>query len=801
MAATLPAGEPAIPPAPPADLATTERAAPVGVHTPRSPQSDARRIALLGNPNTGKTTLFNRLSGLRAKTSNFPGTTLEARTTRVKAGIEGGRDGDLIDLPGTYSLELDQLEARACREVLAGTAAPRGEPLGAPEVVVVVADAANLARNLKLVGEVIRRRLPTLVVLNMIDIARARGLAIDAPALAQAIGCGVVAANARAGEGIDDIRVGIREARIPAPAAPVPGNEPGLRQWAIDAAARAVHRASNICPRCGYDVGPTSPSQREGAGGRANGAQVPIQDRHALSANPAAQTGGIARAEPPASPQPSPQPPPSGRGGIVCPECGHDLDLDIAETRSDRADRVLLNPVLGLLVFAAVMTGLFYSIFTLAQFPMTAIDAIFSWTGHLVENHLPDGVLRDLLANGIVGGVGATLVFLPQICLLFFLISLLEDTGYLARGAFLMDRLLRPFGLPGHSFVPLLSSHACALPGIMATRGIPDPKERLATILVAPFMTCSARLPVYVLLTTLLFPTSPLRAALAFVGCYALGILAGVLSALVARRTILRGKSRPMALELPCYKWPSLRTAAMTTVDRGKVFLRSAGTNILMICIVLWWLGSYPKVAPPAEAVALRAISPRDQSPFVNLVFSGDVPEPTRQRLLERAEEPEVPGGTLILGFSTEELLAEADRLEARNQAQHSYLGRIGSFLQPVFAPLGYDRQLTIGVLASFAAREVFVSTMSIVVSGQEQEDQSLFQTLAGARRDDGATPIFTPATSWSLLVYYVLAMQCLPTLVVTAREAGGTKWALLQLVWMCGLAYVLAMIVFRVAS
>jgi ferrous iron transport protein B len=466
-----------------------------------------------------------------------------------------------------------------------------------------------------------------------------------------------------------------------------------------------------------------------------------------------------------------------------CPECN--ADLDIAETRSDRIDRVLLNPLLGLGIFAAVMTGLFYSLFVLAQYPMGWIEGIFSWGGKLIESNMGAGVLRDLLANGVVGGVGATVVFLPQILLLFFLISLLEDTGYLARGAFLMDRLLRPFGLPGHAFVPLLSSHACALPGIMATRGIPDPKERLATILVAPFMTCSARLPVYVLLTTLLFAGRPLMAALAFVGCYVLGIVAGVLSALIARRTILRGKSRPMAMELPCYKWPSLRTATLTTLDRGKVFLKSAGTNILMICIVLWWLGSYPKVEAPAEATKIRANAELLARVTADKETYADFPprELTPERLAQIATE----------------IRAKADSIEARHQAQHSYLGRIGSFLQPVFAPLGYDRQLTIGVLASFAAREVFVSTMSIVVAGQEEEDDTLFETLSTAKRDDGVTPIFTRATSWSLLVYYVLAMQCLPTLAVTAREAGGRKWALLQLVWMCGMAYVLAMIVYQV--
>jgi ferrous iron transport protein B len=396
---------------------------------------------------------------------------------------------------------------------------------------------------------------------------------------------------------------------------------------------------------------------------------------------------------------------------------------------------------------------------------MDWIGAGFDALAGLAAAVLPDGPLQELIAQGVVGGVGAAVVFLPQICLLFFLIALLEDTGYLARAAFVVDRLVRPFGLPGHSFVPLLSSHACALPGIMATRAIPDRRERLATILVAPFMTCSARLPVYVLVTLVLFPNRPALAALAFVGCYALGIVAGVGSALVARRTILRGKSRPMALELPTYKRPSVRTALLTTYDRALVFLKKAGTNIMAICIVLWWLGAYPHTAPPARAVELReqaaALAPAD---------------PARDGLE-----------------------SEADRLTRQSAKAGSFAGRIGKAIQPVFAPLGYDWQLTVGVVTSFAAREVFVSTMAVVVAGEEDaESQGVLDKIAAARRDDGS-PLFTPAVGWSLLVYYVLAMQCLPTLAVTAKEAGGVKWALLQLAWMSVVAYVAAMAVYQV--
>jgi ferrous iron transport protein B len=645
----------------------------------------ARRVALLGNPNTGKTTIFNRLSGLRHKTANFPGTTQEARVgyfSTLSNGARGPADVELIDLPGIYSLELNQTEAEVCRAVLAGVTAPRGELIAAPDAVCVVIDATNMARGLTLAGESLRRRLPTVIALNMIDLARQRGLAIDTTALAAALGCDVITLCGRTGEGIDTLRRALATPRIPTNTPPA--GDAAVSQWAESLYARVAD--TRIDP------------------------------------------------------------------GI--------------DSLTDRLDHAFTHPVLGVLLFAAIMTAVFWSIFSLATYPMGWIEQIFEGLGGAITAVMPEGILRDMLTGGVVAGIAGVIVFLPQICLLFFLISLLEDTGYLARAAFVMDRVLRPFGLPGHSFVPLLSSHACALPGIMATRAIPDRRQRLATILVAPFMTCSARLPVYVLVTSLLFPGRPMQAALAFVGAYALGIFAGVFSALVARRTILRGPARAMALELPTYKLPSIRNALLTTWDRALVFIKKAGTSILAISIVLWWLTTYPHAAPPPESTSLR-----DQAALV---------------------APASPDEAAALN-------ERADRIEATHASAHSFMGRIGRAVQPVFAPLGYDWQLTVGVMASFAAREVFVSTMAVVVTGKDDsEDQGVLHEIAQAKRSDGVTPVFTTAVCWSLLVYYVLAMQCLPTLAVTAREAGGVKWALLQLAWMSGIAYIGALIAYQ---
>ena len=343
---------------------------------------------------------------------------------------------------------------------------------------------------------------------------------------------------------------------------------------------------------------------------------------------------------------------------------------------AERLDGVLTHPVLGVVVFAAIMIGLFWTIFEFASIPMDLIDLIFGYVGQGLTALLPAGALRDLIVDGVVGGLAGTVVFLPQIVLLFFLIALLEDTGYLARAAFVMDRLLRRFGLPGQAFVPMLSAHACAIPAIMAARLVPDRRDRLATILVAPFLSCSARLPVYVLLIGVLFADAPLLAGVVFAACYALGILAALLSSLLVRSTILKGPHRLFVIELPPYQWPSLRGALLTCWDRGLLFIRNAGTVILAMVIVLWWLSSYPK--PPEETTQTSAL-------------------------------------------------------------EYSFAGRIGQAVQPVFEPMDWDWQLTVGVMSSFAAREVFVSTMAVLVAGTDDtEDASVLTSIAEAKRDDG---------------------------------------------------------------
>ncbi len=645
-----------------------------------------RRLLLLGNPNTGKTTLFNRLCGLRAKTANFPGTTTDLRVGRLQLPLAAGASEafDVVDLPGLYSLKLDLPESKVAANAVAGADGRL------PAAAIIVADATNLSRHLMLVGELAREGLPFVVALNMIDLAHRRGLSFDLEKMSRAIGAPVIAIAARSGKGIDRLLAALPQVCAEGEARPRETNRTAISSEELELWAETV-------------VG-------ESVGGA-----------HAVGS--------------------------------------------ASDTLLDRIDETFTHPILGLVIFHLVMAGLFWAIFAVASVPMDLIEAIFSNLGGFLEARMPAGAVRDLLVGGLIGGVSGTVVFLPQICLLFFLITILEDTGYLARAAFVMDRLLCRFGLPGYAFVPLLSSHACAIPGILATRLIPDRHDRFATILVAPFMSCSARLPVYVLLTNFLFADRPLLAGVAFAACYLLGAVAAMGSAFLVRRTLLPGKSRPMVLELPSYKWPSLRVAFANAFEQGWSFLRTVGTVILAICFVMWWLSAYPKSRTAAGRARARARRPR-RSPRPR-------PKPPRDSPPKSAS------------------------LTLSHQQEASFAGRLGRTVEPLFAPLGYDWRLTMGVLTAFAAREVFVSTLAVLVGSPDEADAGILERIHAAKRDDG-TPLLTTATAVSLLVFFVLAMQCLATVVTVRREMKSGKWALLQFLWMTGVAWIGAFLAFH---
>ena len=651
-------------------------------------------IALVGNPNAGKTTLFNALTGLRAKTANFPGTTVERRVGRAKIG---GNNVVLVDLPGLYGLDSSSPDEKLASDALHGRL--DGHP--APNAALVVVDATNLERNLFLASQVLEMGIPVVVALNMMDMAGREGIRIDIAKLRTELGCPVVPITARSGKGIAELEKEI-ERLVTGKKAP---EEPNVKPF-----------CEMGCSNC------------------------PYQARYDWTEKVSTKV--------------------------------MDAAVSRRSARTEKIDAIFTHPVGGVVVFQLVMISLFALIFWAAQIPMNLISGLFATVGSWIAGHTTAGDFQSLLVNGVIGGVGGVLVFLPQICILFFALSLLEDTGYLSRAAFVMDKIMRRLGLPGKAFVPLLSAHACAIPAIMSTRVIENPRDRLVTILIAPLLTCSARIPVYAMVTALLFPQSPLKAALLFTAAYATGAGAAMLAAVALNRTILPGGSKPLMIELPPYRLPGLRTALLHTLDRAKVFVKQAGTIILVVSLVLWALSHYPKTAPPAAAVALTAQA-------AQLAESGDARKAT-------------------------ELKENADRLTAQNSLQNSAAGKIGRVLEPALKPLGYDWQIGIGIVSSFAAREVIVSTLAIVYGvGQdaaEHHSTSLYDSLRRATRTDG-TPMFTTATCASLLVFYILAAQCLSTTAVVRRETNSWKWPLFQIAYMTGLAYVCAFIVFQTVS
>lgn len=653
-----------------------------------SDTSGARRtpvVALVGNPNSGKTSLFNRLTGLRAQTANFAGTTVEHRRGRVRVD---GHAAELIDLPGLYSLDATTPDERVARAVVVG------EGPVVPDALVLVIDATNLERNLFLASQLIEAsrtvERPMLVALNMMDLATKHGVHIDREKLAADLGCQVLPVSARSGDGFNELTSAISKL--------------------VDSPVGLPVQTQCACPSC------------DGCA---------FSKRYDWAESVARRAAG-------------------------------DPSVTLGRT-TEKIDRFLTHPVVGLLGFAAVMFATFWTIYSLASFPMDWIESITAWSGEFLSHWLPAGDLRSLLVDGVVGGVGGMLVFLPQICILFFMLSLLEDSGYLARAAFVMDRLMQRVGLPGKAFVPMLSAHACAIPAIMSTRVIEDRRDRLATILVLPLLTCSARLPVYTLVIALVFSGSPVMAATVFTAAYALGIVAALCMAWLFKRTLLPGETRPLVIELPNYRLPSLRNALLQTVDRAMVFIKNAGTTILLISVVLWAASTYPKTS-------FTDLSAEQQATIVQLEEAGDA--------------------------------EAADHLLAEYSLERSITGHIGKAIEPVFAPLGFDWKMSIGVVSSFAAREVIVSTLSVLYGlGDEGEDNpKLTERLAQSTHSDG-TMVFTTAACLSLLVFYVLAMQCLPTQVVTKRETGSWGWAAFQLGYMTALAYVAALVTYQTAS
>jgi len=687
-----------------------------------------RRAVLLGNPNVGKTSLFNHLTGLRARVGNYPGVTVERRVGTIRTKGGGHAPIELVDAPGTYSLS-----ARSEEEQLTFHEVVGPEGLGRPDALVVVLDAGQLARCLYLLVSLLELRVPLVVALNMADESDA---ATDLPArLSVELGVPVVSTNGRTGEGLDELVSALVEVLASAQA-PTP-----RFQVAYDSALR----------RDADRVADALPNDWKGSVERTRALALwalgTLEPDDEWTNVPAALRSRVAevRAE------------------------GRDIDLELAEARyaaierllvevgdrppltriqaTERVDRILLHPLWGFLVFVLTMCVVFQALFAWADPAIGAIEWVVSAVQGLVTDMLPPGVLRDLLSAGVVGGVGNVIVFLPQILLLFLFIGLLEDSGYMARVAYLVDRIMRSLGLHGRAFVPMLSGFACAVPAILATRTLERRRDRILTMMVVPLMTCSARLPVYSLIIAAIFPLEssgpfPLQGFL-LLFMYLLSVVTGLLAAWVLGRTLVRGRSVPLLLELPPYRAPRLAPTLVMMKERALEFLREAGSVILIATVLLWGLLYFP-----------------------------------------RSTETASPSGPT----------------SAQTPLEDTYGGRLGKALEPVVAPLGFDWKIATGIIGAFAAREVFVSTMALVyqVEGDDEDSAPLRERIKSERNADGS-PRFSPAVGLSLMVFFAFACQCMSTLAVVRRETQSWRWPAVLFTYMTTLAYAASFLVFQV--
>jgi len=703
------------------------------------------KIALVGNPNSGKSSLFNALTGLSQKVGNFPGVTVDKKTG--SATISDQLQAKILDLPGTYSLYPKSADEQVTYEVLLNKDNP-----DRPDLIIVIADASNLKRNLLFCSQIMDLKIPVIIALTMGDIARRKGIMVDTASLERQLGVPVISINPRKGKGLLQLKKAIVDtAKAMQTASLTPDFIPIQAltgDWlpelmAITFTENAPYAALHIA--CNWSELPQlSAAQRIRI--------AALLDEVGFSKGKVQAEEVIQRY--------------TRINGIMAKSVV--MENPMAKTlRSERIDRMLLHPLWGNLILFGVLFLLFQSIFSLAKYPMDWVETGFSHLGIWLGTILPEGLFRDLLVNGLLAGMSGIAVFIPQIMILFGAITILEDTGYMARISFLTDRLMRSVGLNGRSVMPLISGMACAVPAIMATRTIQNRKERLITILVTPLMSCSARLPVYTILIGLVIPQ---KYFLGFIGLQGMVLMAlyllGFVGALLVSKVFsffIKVKDRSYFLmELPVYRAPRWKNVAITMIEKAKIFVTDAGKVIMIISLLLWALSTY---GPP---VAMKTVETR----YASL----------------KALHPEQA--------------EEISRQEGTAKLEASFAGHLGHFIEPVIRPLGYDWKIGIALITSFAAREVFVGTMATLYSvGTKTGDESpLRARMAAARREDG-TIVYTLATGLSLLIFYVFAMQCMSTLAVVKRETRTWKWPLFQFGYMLVLAWFSSWLVYTIAN
>ena len=708
-------------------------------------------VAVVGNPNTGKTTLFNALTGLSQHTGNYPGVTVESALGEFTSD---GQHFLAIDLPGTYSLAPRAPDEMIAVSVLLGL----GENVTAPDVVLCVLDATHLDRNLYLLTQVLEVGRPVVVALTMTDIAGKQGIVLDVPALARQLGVPVIPVHAAKRLGLPELKQAVgRASRI----AFVP-NQP------IRLPAAFVTEVEQLCALFAKHSQHDTPSRflierlLIDAGGSVE--QLLVQDLgetilpQVTTARARLATGGV-------SPQ---QLETDTRYRWISQVIAATVRQPLVATYtwSDRIDAVVTHKVWGLSIFLLTIAILFQAIFSWSAPLMGGIETIFGALGVWISGFMAEGPLQSLLVDGIVGGVGAVVVFVPQIALLFGLIAVLEDSGYMARAAFLMDRVMASFGLSGRSFIPLLSSFACAVPGIMSTRSIDNRRDRIATILIAPLMSCSARLPVYVLFISAFIPAQTVGGVFGLQGTllfamYLLGLVFAPPIAFLLKRTMLKGESVPFLLELPPFQVPAWRVVLFRMYDRSWAFIKRAGTIILATTILIWALSYYPDQPQLAGEFAARRAS------------------------------------------AAPEALASLDTEEAGARLRGSYLGQAGQAIEPLVQPLGWDWKIGMATLASFPAREVIIAALGTIYNlGNEQDEESvqLRDAMRAERWPDGRV-VYTPVVAVSVMVFFALCCQCGATLATIKRETGSWGYAAFTFIYMTSLAYLGALLVYQVGS
>ena len=717
------------------------------------------KVALIGNPNTGKSTLFNALSGLRSRVGNFPGVTVEKKVGRVRWG---DTPVELIDLPGTYSLAPRSLDEMVSVNVLLGKQAD----IGRPDAVVCIVDASNLERNFYLLSQVLDIGLPTVLVMNMWDVAEERGQQIDVAALETRLGIPIVKCSAHRKLGVMEIQAAVQRAVAAGPRAVTPlfptvfTTESQLLESKL-AGWGHPQTPPYLLERLLLDVGGWLESHYGGQHAHdlfqhlqharerlaAGGCKVPMIEARTRYAWAREILNGL----------------------VITPPSR-------AATFSDRIDRWLTHRVVGLIAFFVIMLGVFLSLHKVSPPLQGLLEAGQGWLADQVTAVVSPGPLRSLINDGIIAGVGGVLVFLPQIIFLFLFIALLEDCGYMARAAFLMDKLMTKVGLSGKSFVPLMSSFACAVPGVMAARVIENRRDRMVTILIAPLMSCSARLPVYLLMTNTFVPDIAwlggwvtLRALTLFFMTF-FGAFVAIPVAWILKTTLFKGETPPFVMELPSYKWPSPWIVLRRVYDSAQSFVVRAGTLILTMSILIWATGYFPGDHTESDRLQAQIEDLRKQA------------EPPADKLATLSEKQNALTSSLL---------------------EQSLLGRVGHVIAPVVRPLGWDWKIGVGVIASFPAREVIIATLGTIYSlGSEVDEESnqLKQTLTKETWPDGS-PIYTVPVAVSIMVFFALCAQCASTLLVIKRETNSWGWALFTFVYMTGLAYLAALLVYQVGS